>query len=315
MDYSTMGVILITGGAGFIGVNLARQLLAGPHRLRILDNFSSGRPQDLKGLPVDLLEGDIRHPSDVARAMDGVQVVIHLAAHTGVVESVINPQDNMAVNVMGTLNLLQAAVERKVQRFIFASTGGAIGGNVIPPVHEDMPPRPASPYGASKLAGEGYCSAFWGSYGLPTISLRFSNVYGPYSYRKGSVIAKFFRQIMGEEELTIYGDGEQTRDFLYVSDLCKAMVTVLTADLPLGQAIQLGSGKETSINHLVSVMQTVVGEENFPGWKYAPAHPGEVQRNYVALDRAKKYLHFSPTMDFHDGLNQTWEWFKNQKRF
>ena len=140
----------------------------------------------------------------------------------------------------------------------------------IPPVHEDMAPHPISPYGAGKLAGEGYCSAFWGSYGLKTISLRFSNVYGPFSYHKASVIAKFFRQVQLGEPLTVFGDGEQTRDFLYVGDLCQAIIRALEAPLPFGQAIQLGSGRETSINQLVGLLRQVVGETIFPPVRYAP---------------------------------------------
>jgi UDP-glucose 4-epimerase len=160
----------------------------------------------------------------VNRAVDGVQAVMHLAAHTNVVESVKTQELNFDNNVQGTFNLLQASVKHEVERFIFASTRGSIVGDVEPPVHEDMAPHPISAYGAGKLAGEGYCSAFWGAYGLKTISLRFSNVYGPISYHKGSVIAKFFRQVQVGQPLTVFGDGEQTRDFLLVEDLCQAVV-------------------------------------------------------------------------------------------
>lgn len=305
-----MGLILITGGAGFIGVNLVRALAAEKADIRVLDNLSAGRAQDLNGLPVDLIVGDICHAETVAKAMSGVNVVVHLAADTGVVESVANPEHNLAINVLGTINLLQAAVRNKVERFIFASTGGAILGEVTPPVHEDMVPGPISPYGASKMAGEGYCAAFWGSYGLKTVALRFSNVYGPFSYHKGSVIAKFFRQIMAGKELTIYGDGGQTRDFVYVQDICEAIAAGLTADLPYGKPIQLGTGIETSINRMIELMGQVVGEGQFPPVRYAPTRPGEVQRNYVSIARARKCLGFSPTTDLLAGLTETWKWFQ-----
>jgi UDP-glucose 4-epimerase len=213
------GMILITGGAGFIGSNLVRLLAAAGYTLRILDNFSAGKASDLQDLPVTIQTGDIRHRQDVERAVAGVRHIVHLAAHTGVLDSIQDPETNMDINLRGTFQLLQAAVRQGVERFIFASTGGAIVGEVEPPVHEDMVPRPISPYGASKLAAEGYCAAFWGSYGLKTVSLRFTNVYGPYSYNKGSVIAKFFRRVLAGEELLIYGDGEQTRDFVMVN-LC-----------------------------------------------------------------------------------------------
>lgn len=300
---------LITGGAGFIGVNLVRALAPVARSLRVLDNLSAGRREDLEGLPAELLVGDIRDPEAVDRALKGVEVVVHLAAHTGVVASVADPSLDFAVNVAGTLNLLKAAVRHQVARFVFASTGGAIVGEAEPPVHEDLPPRPLSPYGAGKLAAEGYCSAFWGSYGLKTVALRFSNIYGPYSYHKGSVIAKFFRQILAGEELTVFGDGEQTRDFLYVEDLCKALLAAIHQELPYGRPLQLGSGRETSINTLVDLIRQTVGSHRWPPVRYAPSRPGEVRRNFVSLARAEKYLGFVPKTDLASGLRQTWEWF------
>jgi UDP-glucose 4-epimerase len=301
---------LITGGAGFIGSNLIRALSWRGIKIRVLDNLSSGRAQDLENLPVELVVGDIRDRQVVDRVMAGVQVVIALAAHTGVVQSVENPAEDMSINVEGTLNLLEAARRHRVDRFIFASTGGAIVGEADPPVHEEMPPRPLSPYGAGKLAGEGYCSAFWGSYGLKTVPLRFSNIYGPFSYHKGSVIAKLFRQIQARQELTIYGDGEQTRDFLFVEDLCQAIIAAMTAELPLGQPIQLGTGQETTVNALVHLMRRVVGEKQFPPVRHAPARPGEVQRSVMNISRAEKFLHFAPTTDLQTGLQKTWQWFQ-----
>uniref|UniRef100_A0A7C3V986 NAD-dependent epimerase/dehydratase family protein n=1 Tax=Desulfobacca acetoxidans TaxID=60893 RepID=A0A7C3V986_9BACT len=305
------GRCLVTGGAGFIGSNLIRALLSRPGlKIRVLDNLSSGRGQDLDNLPVEMVVGDIRDRDLVDRVMAGIQVVIALAAHTGVVQSVENPAEDLSINVAGTLNLLEAAVRHRVDRFIFASTGGAIVGEAVPPVHEDLPPRPLSPYGAGKLAGEGYCSAFWGSYGLKTVPLRFSNIYGPFSYHKGSVIAKFFRLVQARRELTIFGDGEQTRDFLFVDDLCRAIRTAMTADLPFGEPVQLGTGRETSINALVHLMRQVVGESRFPPVRYAPPRPGEVQRNFMNIARARKFLHFNPATDLATGLRKTWQWFQ-----
>jgi len=305
---------LIAGGAGFIGSNFIRALPRQDKKIRVLDDLSSGRAQDLDNLPVELMVGDMRDPGVVDQAMAGVEIVVCLAAHTGVVQSVEDPATDMSVNVAGTLNLLEAAVRHRVERFLFASTGGAIVGEAEPPVHEEMPPRPLSPYGASKLAGEGYCSAFWGSYGLKTVPLRFSNIYGPFSYHKGSVIAKFCRQIQAAQEVTIYGDGEQTRDFLFVEDLCRAILRAVRAELPFGQPIQLGTGQETSINALVQLLRQVVGERNFPPVKYAPARPGEVPRNFVNISKARKYLDFAPTTDLLTGLGKTWEWFRQNYR-
>jgi UDP-glucose 4-epimerase len=301
---------LIAGGAGFIGSNFIRTIPRNETKIRVLDDLSSGRAQDLEGLPVELLVGNIRDRQLVDRAMAGVEIVVCLAAHTGVVQSVENPVADMSVNVEGTLNLLEAAVRHRVERFIFASTGGAIVGEAEPPVHEEMPPRPLSPYGAGKLAGEGYCSAFWGSYGLKTVPLRFSNIYGPFSYHKGSVIAKFFRRIQACQELTVYGDGEQTRDFLFVGDLCRAMLRAIQVELPFGEPIQLGTGRETKINALVELMRQVVGEQQFPPVNHAPERPGEVRRNFVSISKARKYLDFAPTTDLLTGLGKTWNWFQ-----
>lgn len=303
---------LITGGAGFIGVNLVRALIPLARQVRVLDNLSTGRREDLEGLPVELQVGDIRDQDAVNRAMQGVEVVIHLAAHTGVVPSVADPVLDFSMNVAGTLNLLRAAVRHRVSRFIFASTGGAIVGEATPPVHEDLPPRPLSPYGAGKLAGEGYCSAFWGSYGLKTVPLRFSNIYGPFSYHKGSVIAKFFRHILVGEDLTIFGDGEQTRDFLYVRDLCEAILAAVQKEVPFGQPLQLGTGQETSINTLVDLLRHTVGGQRFPPVHYAPARAGEVRRNFVSIDKARQYLGFNPQTTLPQGLKLTWEWFRKQ---
>lgn len=302
--------ILIAGGTGFIGANLLRALSFIEGRIRVLDNLSSSRAQDIVGLPVDIIVGDIRDQKVVEEGVQGIRLVICLAAHTGVVQSLENPSENMSVNVQGTLNLLEAAIRHRVDRFIFASTGGAIVGEVTPPVHEDMPLRPASPYGASKMAGEGYCSAFWRSYGLKTVPLRFSNIYGPYSYHKGSAIAKFFRQIHAQQELTIYGDGEQTRDFLFVEDLCRAIISATYAELPFGEPIQLGTSRETSIKGILNLIRQVVGEEHCPPVCYAPARAGEVRRNFMNINRAKKFLNFTPTTDLLTGLNKTWRWFK-----
>jgi UDP-glucose 4-epimerase len=282
--------------------------------IRVLDSLVSGRAEDLNGVSAELVVGDIRDREAVNRVMAGVQIVIALAAHTGVVQSVQNPAEDMSINVAGILNLLEAARRHGVERFIFASTGGAIVGEAVPPVHEEMPPRPVSPYGAGKLAGEGYCSAFWGSYGLKTVPLRFSNIYGPFSYHKGSVIAKFFRQVQAGKTLTVYGDGGQTRDFLFVEDLCQAIIDAMTTELPFGEPIQLGTGRETSVNTLVHLMRQVVGDQQFPEIRYERARPGEVLQNYMNISRARKFLNFAPTTDLLTGLNKTWEWYQKQCR-
>src|SRR5579864_374276 len=236
-----MKTYLVTGGCGFIGVNLIPRLIEQGVRVRVLDNLSLGRREDVDPLGVGLHVGDIRDPAAVAKACKGIDAVVHLAAHTRVVESLSDPQLNFDINAAGTLNVLQACRNAGIPKVIFASTGGAILGEQVPPVHEGMVPRPVSAYGASKLAGEAYCSAYCGSYGLNTVALRFSNVYGPYSYHKGSAVAQFFRNLIHKEPIVIYGDGRQTRDFVYVGDLVQAILLADQANTP-GEFFQIASG-------------------------------------------------------------------------
>ena len=299
---------LVTGGAGFIGVNLLRLLATRGVRVRVLDNLVVGKREDLDGLGAELVEGDIRDAQAVRRALEGVDVVVHLAAHTRVMDSLADPRENFDVNAVGTLNLLEVCRQRGgIKRFILASTGGAILGDAEPPVHEEMPARPLSPYGASKLACEGYCSAYFGAYGLPTVALRFSNVYGPYSYQKGSVVAVFFKRLLAAEPLVIYGDGSQTRDFLFVADLCQAVVRAADADCG-GQVFHIASGIETPIGDLARRMINLTGTDVPIQWK--PARAGEVRRNCARIDRARSVLGFAPDTALDVGLRATLQWFR-----
>jgi UDP-glucose 4-epimerase len=300
---------LVTGGCGFIGTNLISRLAAQGHRIRVLDNLSLGKREDIEHFGVDLHIGDIRDAAAVKKACHGIDTVVHLAAHTRVVESVTNPELNFEINAVGTMNVLLACRDAAVKKFIFASTGGAILGEQEPPVHEGMVPRPVSPYGAGKLAGEAYCSAFHGAYGLNTIALRFSNVYGPFSYHKGSVVAQFFRNLMQKEPLVVYGDGQQTRDFVYVADLIDAIVL---ADKPsaAGEVFQIASGVETSLRSLLAAMKQVLPGQTFDV-RYEPARAGEISRNYANIEKARRMLGFDPKTRLSDGLVNTWEWFQS----
>lgn len=304
--------ILITGGCGFIGVNLIALLKQ--HRsdpLIILDNLSIGKREHLKEFDVELVEGDIRDVSLVNELMEGVQAVIHLAADTRVMDSIENPDFNFDVNVMGTYNLLRAARSARVDKFVMASTGGAIVGDVLPPVREDMVPRPISPYGASKLCAEAYCSAFAGSYGMKTVSLRFSNVFGPRSYHKGSVVAHFFKQILNGRPLVVYGDGEQTRDFVYSQDICEGIVAALSLEKG-GNAYQLGTGVETSVNTLLDKMKQCVGDGYPFEVIYHPSRQGEILRNYADISLARHDLGYAPKTSLEEGLDKTWAWFRSR---
>jgi len=301
---------LVTGGCGFIGVNLVSRLAARGDRIRVLDDLSLGKREDLAHLDVDIQIGDIRDLAAVSKALKGIDTVVHLAAHTRVVESVAKPRLNFEINAIGTLNVLEACQEAGVKKMIFASTGGAILGEQEPPVHEGMVPRPVSAYGASKLCGEAYCSAFYGSYGLNTVALRFSNVYGPYSYHKGSVVAQFFKNLMDHQPLTVYGDGQQTRDFLYVDDLVDAILGADKNNTP-GEVFQIASGRETSLRTLLDAMRKALPDQKFDV-RYEPARAGEIQRNYADISKARRLLGYNPQTKLEDGLTNTWAWFQSR---
>jgi len=299
---------LITGGGGFIGHNLIDWLTGQPScEIRVLDNFSTGKREHLDNLNLDVIAGDIRDSNTVSKAMVGIDTVIHLAADTRVVNSIENPNFNFDVNVLGTLNLLSAAKENDVGTFVFASTGGAILGNVEPPVHEAMLPRPIAPYGASKLAGEAYCSAFSGAYGLKTIALRFSNVYGPYSYHKGSVIAHFFNQLIRSQELIVYGNGEQTRDFVFVEDICDGIVRSLQS--PHTGVYQLGTGIPLTINQLIQLIGETVQDLHGMKVRYVAPRSGEIHHTWCNISRAAQDLGYEPKTPIAEGLEITWRWF------
>jgi len=302
---------LVTGGCGFIGVNVVSRLVSQGARVRVLDDLSLGKREDIEHLGVDLQVGDIRDVETVQRACQGAEVVVHLAAHTRVVESVAKPRLNFEVNALGTLNVLEACREAEVKKVILASTGGAILGEQTPPVHEGMVPRPVSAYGASKLALEGYASAYCGSYGLNTVALRFSNVYGLYSYHKGSVVAEFFKNLIDGQPLVVYGDGKQTRDFLYVHDLVDAIVLADKADTP-GEVFQIASGRETSLQTLLETMKRVLPDQKFD-IRYEPARAGEILRNYASIEKAHRLLGFDPRTTLEDGLKATWKWFLSRR--
>ena len=300
--------ILITGGCGFIGANLVARLnRSGIGPLVVFDNETGGRREALAGLQAKFIHGDLRNRAELASALDGVDAVIHLAADTRVVDSIADPLFNFDVNVRGTLNLLEEMRARSIRRLVNASTGGAIVGVVEPPVHEELAPRPAAPYGASKLAVEGYCSAYAAAYGLSAISLRLSNVYGPGSIHKGSVVAAFFKRILCDQELVVYGNGRQVRDFLHVDDVCQGIVAALQSQF-VGP-LHLGSGGPTSVNDLIEAMRRIVAPKSI-AISYRPARRGELDATYSDISRARRELGFGPSITLADGLTSTWAWFK-----
>jgi len=310
-----MDRVLVTGGCGFIGLNLIDFLQNNSsynYNIIVLDNLTLGRRKYLSDYDVEFVEGDIRDSSLIKKLMKKTNSVIHLAADTRVVDSISNPDFNFNVNVEGTYNLLRAAQKEGVERFVLASTGGAITGKAKSPVNESMAPQPLSPYGASKLSAEGYCSAFAGSYGMKTVSLRFSNVYGPFSNHKNSVVAAFFKNILKGEPLSVYGDGSQTRDFILSEDLCRAIINALNIKEG-GEVYQLGSGIETSINTLISTIRRIVEPRYTFKVSYKSFREGEIKHNYSDISKARKFIGYNPLTNLSEGLKKTWNWFCQKK--
>lgn len=323
--------ILITGGCGFIGRNLVKALLEqGGHHIRLIDNLAVGTRQDLaavtdfteispaeltskKSFPpagVELLVGDILDSNLVNEACRDIDTVVHLAANTGVAPSVENPRLDCRVNVIGTLNCLEAARQNQAGRFIFASSGAPVG-EVTPPIHEEMAPHPVSPYGASKLAGEGYCSAYFGSFGLETVALRFGNVYGAHSGKKDSVIAKFIKQALAGQAVEIYGDGTQTRDFIHVTDLVRAILLAGSTPGIGGELFQIATSREYTVTEVTSLLQAELKNQGHIDLRvtHGASRPGDVRRNFSDTSKALEKLNWQATITLPEGLRQTVSWF------
>lgn len=271
------------------------------------DQFCSG---GLYSYPlVQLMVGDIRDASVCLYAAKDIDVIVHLAANTGVGPSVESPRLDMETNVVGTLNMLEAARERGARRFVFASSGAPIG-ECQPPIHEELAPHPVSPYGASKLAGEGYCSAYYRSFGVETVCLRFGNVYGPLSSHKSSVVARFIRQALAGEVCEIYGDGDQTRDFIYVDDLVNAIIKSAEAEVA-GETFQIATNKEHSVNEIVRILTGQLQTKAARTLQAAntSARVGDVRRNFSDTSKALRLLNWQSEIRLDEGISLTLDWF------
>ena len=301
--------ILVTGGCGFVGANLVPKLLNKGYDVTVFDNLSNGHEEYLKGYNIEIVKGDIRERDSIKSAMEGFDYCIHLAAFGTVIDSIKNPYDNFEVNVRGTLNVLQACVDNNIKKMVFSSTGGAIMGNTPPPVNEETVRRPISPYGASKACCEVYCNAFSESYGLPTVMLRFANVYGPFSGHKKGAATAFVKSALNRDYITIYGDGSASRDFLYTEDLCNGIIMALQTNVPPGSIYHLASGRETSIKELAEKTLEISG--NNSEIKYLPSRRGEVDKNFADYSKAKAELGFMPKYSLEEGLKLTIKWFKD----
>lgn len=307
--------ILVTGGAGFIGSHIVGRLLDESYDVTVIENFSKGKMENLAPFQgradIHIVKGDIRDLKLVRRVMNDVDAVFHEAAFVSIVLSIEDPLLVHDVNVTSTLNLLKAAADSNVKRFVFASSAAVYGEPSSPLMVEDMPTAPTSPYGVSKLAAESYTRSFYKTYGLETVVLRYFNVYGPrqsfdIQSGYGGVITLFLQRLAKNMNLTIYGDGEQTRDFVYVEDVVEANILSLHSQNAVGGFFNIGSGCRTSVNELVQVLRDSLKKDIQV--VYADPRPGEVKHGYADIDKAKSTLGYVPRFNFKEGIARLIDW-------
>ena len=312
-----MSLYLISGGAGFIGSNIAGELAAKGEDVRILDNFLTGKKENIKSFAdkVEVMEGDIRDRRVTDKAVRGVDFILHQAALASVQRSVENPFTTNEINVTGTLNLLLSAKEQQVKRFVFASSSSVYGDSETLPKHENMIPNPLSGYALSKLAGEHYCKIFYELYGLKTISLRYFNVFGPRQDPHSdyaAVIPLFITAIISGKQMVIYGDGEQSRDFTYIKNVVDANLRAcLVSEEAVGKVYNIACGERYTLNELLKVLSKVDSKGVNP--RYDSPRMGDVKHSQASIKEAEKLLAFTPSLGFEEGLKKTFEWYKKEK--
>ena len=310
-----MKLALVTGGAGFIGSHLVEGLLARGVAVRVHDNFATGRLENLAAVTgkIELLEGDVSNLTTVRSAVRKVDVVFHEAALPSVERSVKNPLESNEVNITGTLNVLLASRDEGVQRVVFAASSAAYGNSPVLPKEETMTAEPLSPYAISKLAAEQYARVFYELYGLSTISLRYFNVFGPRqdpTTQYAGVIAKFITCALEGKPFPIFGDGEQSRDFTYVSNVVDANLLAAEAKLVGAPMMNIAYGERASLNQIVDMLNELTGQNL--ATQYGPERSGDVRHSHASLKRAKEMLGYAPKVDLLEGLRRTLEWYRSK---
>ena len=302
-----MARYLVTGGSGFIGSHIAAALCARGDQVRILDNFSTGNRENLKvALGAEVIEGDIRSYHIVREAVDGCDIVLHQAALPSVPRSVKDPITSNEVNVVGTLNVLDAARDAKVSRLVYASSSSIYGLNPALPKREDMMPQPMSPYAVSKLAGEHYCRTFFELYGFETVILRYFNVFGPRqdpNSQYSAVIPKFIDRLFRGVNPIVNGDGSQTRDFTYVANVVQANLKAAATSGAEGQVFNIAGGRRFSLLDLLAELERITGCRTRP--EFVPSRVGDVPHSYAEIDAAAEVLGYRPSVEFSEGLHLT----------
>ena len=311
-----MAIYVITGIAGFIGSSLAHALLQRGEQVRGVDNFSTGKRENLAGVMdrIEFREADLLDLDAMTRACQDVDYVLHQAAIPSVPKSVQDPLGNNRANVDGTLNLLVAARDANVKRVIYAASSSAYGDTPTLPKHEDMPPNPISPYAVAKLAGEHYMRSFYRCYGLETICLRYFNIFGPRqdpSSPYSGVLAKFISQMLNGAQPTIFGDGKQSRDFTYIDNVIEAnLLACKTSPEAVGQVFNIATGHRFDLNQTFHLLKKLTGYTG--DIKYAPERSGDVKHSLADISRAEKHLGYKPKVNFEQGLERTVAWYRSQ---
>jgi nucleoside-diphosphate-sugar epimerase len=301
---------LVTGGAGFIGSHLAERLVRDGHDVRVLDNLATGRRQNILPLAdeIELVEGDIQSYERVHNAVNGMEIVFHQAALPSVPRSVQDPLTSNATNVIGTLNVLLAARDAGVRRVVFASSSSVYGQNPVLPKSEDLATLPISPYAVAKLAGEGYCRSFYSVYGLETVCLRYFNIFGPRQdplSQYSAVIPSFIAALLERRAPTIFGDGEQSRDFTYVDNAVEANLLAASSADGIGDVFNIACGEEVSLNQLMAELRHQL--DTSIEAEHAPDRVGEVRHSLADVSRAEAVLGYRPGVEFADGIARTLE--------
>jgi UDP-glucose 4-epimerase len=305
---------LVTGAAGFIGRSIAKRLLEQGHSVRGLDNLSTGKRENLDGLEgLDFVEGDITDEATVEKACSGIELVFHEAALASVPRSVVDPIASNHVNVTGTIKLLHAAQQAKVRRVVFAGSSSAYGDTPTLPKREDMLPSPISPYAVSKLTGEYYMQSFYRVYGLETVSFRYFNVFGPYqdpSSQYSGVLAKFIPMMLRGEAPTMYGDGEQSRDFTYIENVVNAnlLAAAAPAERVAGKMFNAATGVQVTLNQTVEILRKITGYSG--PVHHADERAGDVKHSLADISLARTALGYEPSVNFDEGLRRTVKWYQ-----
>jgi nucleoside-diphosphate-sugar epimerase len=304
---------LVTGGAGFIGSNIVEKLLKLGHSVRVLDNFATGKRENLKEFnsDIELIEGDIRSYHVVRQAVKEIEIILHQAALPSVPRSINDPITTNEVNVIGTLNILDAAKEDSVSRIVYASSSSVYGDNPTQLKSEEMLPNPLSPYAVSKLAGEKYCQVFAKLYGIETVVLRYFNVFGPRqdpSSQYSAVIPKFIKSILEDKHPVIYGDGTQSRDFTYVDNVVEGNILAATKEVESGLVLNCATHGQITLNQLVDEINKVLVKNIKP--EYASERPGDIKHSFASIEKIRHVLGFYPIVNFKAGLAKTCEFYK-----